>query len=224
MKRPWWIWLRPIVRKLCHPEIPFAGFRWWRRLWGGHWERWYVDSFHCELWMLNAHGTRPGACFGRPICEDYSMPLNPRQVEAVVALDWLLDPGNRREGRSLAMAVALIRRALANPNVPIAYLDHFGAASETQSNRLRQLCRDYVSNLIRNDPTLLRHGWRILEREFTFVGLPLQQPIHGWWPSDDALGDDRLLLQPEVPAQEPPLVEEAPVERPTAWDRLNSDD
>jgi len=121
------------------------------------------------------------------------------------------------------MAVALIRRALANPTVSVAYLDHFGTTHEMDRDRTRQHCRDIVNVLISRDQRLNQFTWNILERDFRFIGRTGQQPIHGWWPSDDALGDDRLLLQPEAPAKEAP-VEEAPAKRPTAWDRLNSDD
>lgn len=121
------------------------------------------------------------------------------------------------------MVVALIRRALANPTVAVAYLDHFGAFNERDRDRTRQQCRDIVNVLIQRDQRLNQFTWNILERSFTFIGRTGQQPIHGWWPSDDALGDDRLLLQPDPPAKAAP-VEEAPVERPTAWDRLNGDD
>lgn len=53
----------------------FAGFRWYRRLRGGHWERWWVDPpVASDVWIQNPHGRRPGLCYGTPICEDYTTP------------------------------------------------------------------------------------------------------------------------------------------------------
>ena len=49
----------------------FANFRWYRRLRGGHWERWHIDSpINSRLWLRNEHGERPGR--GTPTCEDCS--------------------------------------------------------------------------------------------------------------------------------------------------------
>ena len=49
-----------------------SGFRWYRRLRGGHWERWWVDPpVACDLWLQNPHGHRPGMCHGTPVCEEY---------------------------------------------------------------------------------------------------------------------------------------------------------
>lgn len=212
MKRPWWLWLRPIVRRFLHPEIPFASFRWWRRLWGGHWEKWYVDPVHCELWMLNEHGTRPGACFGRPQCEDYSMPLTHKQIQAVQALDWLIDEDNRRDGRSIAFAVALIRQALRHPNVRVGYLDHVHAIpSESLNSRGRQLIREYIGGMISADPALQQCGWDLRERDFKAV---TEQPVLDWWPSEG-------VLQGQPPGRH--LSEDSPL-RLSAWDRLSSEE
>lgn len=53
------------------------GFRWYRRWLGGHWELWYVDVVHAEVWhrvdrCSLRSGQRPSAiCCGRPTCEDW---------------------------------------------------------------------------------------------------------------------------------------------------------
>ena len=53
----------------------FDRFRWYRRMCGGHWERWYNDVTHSDIWH-NRRGChvsigRPACSFGTPICEDY---------------------------------------------------------------------------------------------------------------------------------------------------------
>jgi len=52
--------------------------RWWRRLRGGHWERWYVDHPVCgDVWhrvsvCSYVTGRRPnGLCMGTATCEDH---------------------------------------------------------------------------------------------------------------------------------------------------------
>jgi len=53
----------------------FAGFRWYRRMRGGHWERWYVDApVAADVWLRQPHGRRPGLCYGTPRCEEYAAP------------------------------------------------------------------------------------------------------------------------------------------------------
>lgn len=62
--RPWWV------------DYLFARFAWFRRRCGGHWERWYIDIVHDDIWMQVEHcsrGTqqRPPCAFGTPECEDW---------------------------------------------------------------------------------------------------------------------------------------------------------
>lgn len=42
--------MRRIARHLW-PDL-FSGYRWWRKLIGGRWERWYIDCVHDEMWIL----------------------------------------------------------------------------------------------------------------------------------------------------------------------------
>lgn len=58
-------------------DLPFVG-RFVRRLVGGHWECWYVDSpvnsavWHSVERCSLVAGTRPsGICRGTPTCEDW---------------------------------------------------------------------------------------------------------------------------------------------------------
>lgn len=47
-------------------------FRWYRKARGGHWERWCIDHPVCsDIWMSNAHGTRPVLGRGTPTCEHW---------------------------------------------------------------------------------------------------------------------------------------------------------
>jgi len=51
----------------------FSNFRWYRRLRGGHWEKWYIDYPICStIWFYQKHGERPGLGRGTPICEDWT--------------------------------------------------------------------------------------------------------------------------------------------------------
>jgi hypothetical protein len=71
-----WSFVRPDL----WADAFLSGFRGYRRWRGGHWERWWVDCCQSEVWIrlrpseLPCHasrGTRPGCCFGSPVCEDY---------------------------------------------------------------------------------------------------------------------------------------------------------
>ena len=62
---PWWL------------QLPFSGFRWFRKWWGGRWELWYVDHPVCsDIWHWREQQPRSdrpnGLCRGRPVVEDYS--------------------------------------------------------------------------------------------------------------------------------------------------------
>ena len=51
-------------------------FRWYRRLCGGHWELWWVETVGGDVWHQLDRCSRDGArptplCRGTPICEDY---------------------------------------------------------------------------------------------------------------------------------------------------------
>lgn len=50
-------------------------YRWFRRWAGGHWERWWVDAVHSEVWMSvsacssESHDRPSPLCRGTPLCE-----------------------------------------------------------------------------------------------------------------------------------------------------------
>lgn len=58
-------------------DVLFTEFRWWRRLRGGKWERWWVDVVYSDSWhpvteFSRLAGCRPTAiCRGTPIEEDW---------------------------------------------------------------------------------------------------------------------------------------------------------
>ena len=53
----------------------FDRFRWYRRRCGGHWEQWYIDVVHADIWhnrrKCHREIGRPPCAFGTPVCEDY---------------------------------------------------------------------------------------------------------------------------------------------------------
>lgn len=70
-KRPWLL------------DSLFDRYRWYRKLCGGHWERWYIDVVHSRLWIQVARCThercvylpeweaRPPLARGTSTCEDW---------------------------------------------------------------------------------------------------------------------------------------------------------
>lgn len=50
----------------------FSGFRVYRRLRAGHWERWFIGSPVCSaVWLRLPHGERPGLGEERLQCEQF---------------------------------------------------------------------------------------------------------------------------------------------------------
>lgn len=138
------------------------------------------------------------------------MPLTPKQVDAVVALDWLLDngDGSRRQGRTTALAVALIRQALRRPGQRIGYMDHLHAMpSESMHGRGELIMRQIVGGLVHADPVLRTYGWDLAQHSFKAV---LVNPVFTWWP-------DPSLFEGDLPLAD----DDGPV--PTCWDRLTDD-
>lgn len=66
------IWMTHCVLSHC---------KWYRRTLGGHWELWNCHATLTHVWVRLGDctqrkdqldiGARPGACGGRPFCEDY---------------------------------------------------------------------------------------------------------------------------------------------------------
>lgn len=50
-----------------------SDYRWFRRWVGGHWERWWIDYVHSDIWHHRPHGGRPcSIARGTPTCEEWS--------------------------------------------------------------------------------------------------------------------------------------------------------
>lgn len=114
------------------------------------------------------------------------MPLSDRQQQAVHVLDWLLDPEERRTGRSFALAVALIRCALRYPGQEVHYGD---LPFDVPRSSWRQTVIGYIQRLVASDPAISPHV------TYSTAGFrfSLPAPITDWQPP-----------QRGFPADEPP--------------------
>lgn len=130
------------------------------------------------------------------------MPLTPQQVDAVEVLDWLLDIENhRREGRSVACAVALIRLALRYPGRHIEFRDFSPMSSRDQ----HMFIGGTIERFIQDDLYLRQLPWQIGNRDFAFVPprirrgdqLVLPSVPQDWWPDGDSLGHGLFTVQVE---------------------------
>ena len=74
------------------------------------------------------------------------MPLTEQQTAALPVLDWLIG-GERRTGRSLVIAVAIIRAACRNPGVSFYLVDHFNSTQQT-----RCFTRNCINSLLHHSP------------------------------------------------------------------------
>jgi hypothetical protein len=149
------------------------------------------------------------------------MPLSNQQQHAVEVLDWLLseDDVNRRTGRTVAMAVALIRQAVRHPGRFIRYMDHVPGLPIA---RQTDIVRNIVQRIIHHDRTVSRLAWTYRDRDFR---MEADRPaLPNWWPDQGALpegppplGIPREVPRPgELPAAPPPQAR-------TAWERLRED-
>lgn len=75
--------MKDFLRSHCIKAF-FSDYLGYRKFYGGHWERWYVDLIYCDVWhdvivcSLHpwnvAHGKRPTPiCRGTPTCEDHGL-------------------------------------------------------------------------------------------------------------------------------------------------------
>lgn len=105
------------------------------------------------------------------------VPLTDQQQEAVRALDWLLSTDQRRTGRSLTIAVALVRQATQNPNQEV----HFGDLPFEINNRNgRGMTRRVVEALIASEHTLSPH---VIYHQESFR-LNISVGLQDWWPPE----------------------------------------
>lgn len=83
--------IRRLLRSLW-AECLFGNFRWCRRMYGGHWECWYVEYVHADIWHRVSRcslesGERPTPlCRGTPTCEHHAPVLELPQGQAYRSL------------------------------------------------------------------------------------------------------------------------------------------
>lgn len=95
------------------------------------------------------------------------MPLNETQLRVLQALDWLFDQDiHRAEGRTLTLAVALIRQALRYPGRNVLYVDHHLGGAYSDFGRL---VGSQVRSLIEEDPQLSRYEWACQRDRFRVI-------------------------------------------------------
>lgn len=76
---PWYPRAMPRWASILEPFL--SNFRWFRRLVGGRWERWYVEVCHASIWHYIDEWTywtyrgsgraRLPCCFGTPTVEEH---------------------------------------------------------------------------------------------------------------------------------------------------------
>lgn len=165
------------------------------------------------------------------------MPLSQRQLEALDAIDWLLDPGMayRQTGRSLLFAVGLVRAAARNPGVWVYLTDHSMSVGVTQAQAQRFL-ESTVRDLVVSDLNLRPH----FEMNRSRFRLNLEYNVDSWQPPEAFFAENRMYLREagEVRQRIQPFLEQGirgfqgvqslppppPPERLTVWELLMADD
>ncbi len=124
--------------------------------------------------------------------------LHERQVEAILALDWLLDASKdtRNTGRTVAVAIALLRKALRHPGQRVYLFDHHDGVGEARH------VLDLIMELAETEPTLFDLNFAPTTTSITYQG----NPILDWWP--ERMYSNKLPLEA----------------RRTSWERLGRDE
>lgn len=76
--------------------------------------------------------------------------LNPQQQEALGALEWLVSP-QRRSGKTIALAVAIVRAACKNPGQWVSIIDH------EPGNRMCEHITGHIRAILESDARLANH-------------------------------------------------------------------
>lgn len=108
------------------------------------------------------------------------MPLTEQQEAALPALEWLIG-GPRRSGRTVALAIAIIRSACRQPGVPFYLIDHHISSADM---------RDYTRNVIRSllDVSPLPRNASV---RMTRDRITIQAPVpFEWFPNVDSFGSN----------------------------------
>jgi hypothetical protein len=128
--------------------------------------------------LLNAVSERWTQPQGEPALESLAQQqttgLSQQQLDALPILEWLisLDDRDRRTGRTLAIAVATVRMAAANPGRSYRFWDHSGY------RRQNEAVGDTIRSLLEADSRLSPHA-RIHENS---LKLNLERPLRNWFP------------------------------------------
>ncbi len=102
------------------------------------------------------------------------MALSDYQLDALVILEWLHNPRARREGRTLALAVAAIRQACLYPGEDIQIFDHTNTGPGRR--QLQEIIRDMLQADYRLNPRVV-----LTERSLRLI---LPEPIYNWLPPE----------------------------------------
>jgi hypothetical protein len=102
------------------------------------------------------------------------------QRSAIETLEWLYDPadGHRRQGRTTATAIALIRIALRYPGFDIEIRDHH--ASPGPGRRSTEEITRIIVSMLDGDP-VLRSAYLIRRGRLTFNGEELAPLVFDHW-------------------------------------------
>lgn len=124
--------------------------------------------------------------------------LRERQIEAILALDWLLDDSKDSiaTGRTVTVAIALLRKALRHPGRRVYLFDHHEGVGEAR----RVL--DLIMELAETEPTLFDLHFVPTTTHITYQG----DPILDWWP--ERMYSNKLPMEA----------------RRTSWERLGRDE
>lgn len=154
--------------------------------------------------------------------------LTARQMQAIENLEWLYDPGDtfRASGRSLTMAIALIRVALRYPGQGIGIRDHFSVAR--RASVAIEAITFTIERMLDDDP-LLQGSFLVRAGRLTFNARairPLEIDPSTWLPRNwvapaparqernfAVVGGDISNIPPPTPAS-------TPEPQPTLWDYL----
>lgn len=126
------------------------------------------------------------------------VPLTEMQQQAVAVLDWLLeDDDGRQTGRTMAIAVALIRKAMRYPGTTVHFFDHH-RMTERLSRLSRVVVGPMIQYLIVNDPSLRQSWFELREGSLRLRDVIGYVPPDwvSWLPAESVLESTRSDLQP----------------------------
>jgi len=88
--------------------------------------------------------------------------LNEQQLSHLRTINWLLNEGNRGQGRTFLLAIGFIREAIRTKR-PIAYFDHI------KSDKTKDYIGHILENLIHSNRQI-RSNFRVTSKEIQYKG------------------------------------------------------